>query len=156
MTFGKDRNIMKPLLVFAVLALTPTQVHMEPPVPPDPRIERIDSYYRKNHMPLAGYGKVMVEEADKNGLDFRLIPALSIRESSGGLHACRSVKNSHLGYGSCKIGFTSTEEEIKTVAYKLTQRPYKGKTTEQLLKTYNPPSIVIDYSKEVIAIMNKI
>lgn len=122
----------------------------------DDRASRIDAYYQSHDMPLFGYGKKMVAEADKNEIDWRLIPAISVRESSGGIHKCKSVPNSHLGYGSCKIGFESTEQEIELVAAKLGKgKYYAGKSTEEKLRTYNPPSVLPAYPQQVMKIMEE-
>lgn len=117
------------------------------------RAEKIDNYFKERNMPLEGYGRKMVEIADKNGLDWRLLPAISIRESSGGKHMCQ---NNPFGWGSCRIIFSSLNEAIETVGYKLNNLPvYKGKTTKQKLYYYNG-TVVQSYPDEVIAIMNKI
>ena len=119
----------------------------------DVRAQKIDNYFRERNMPLEGYGKKMVEVAEKNGLDWRLLPAISIRESSGGKHMC---KNNPFGWGSCKIIFSSLNEAIDTVGYKLNNLPvYKGKSTKQKLYYYNG-TVVPSYPDEVIVIMNKI
>ncbi len=126
------------------------------------RARAIDTYYAERGMPLAGYGKKMVEEALKNDIDWRLLPAISVRESTGGKHACKRVKNSNFGFGSCKINFKSVEQEIETVARNLggnnpkTARYYDDKTTKQILEAYNPPSVVPTYAKEVMKIMDRI
>ncbi len=126
------------------------------------KAEAIDAYFRDRDMPLAGTGKIMVEEAEKNGLDWRLIAAISVRESTGGKFACKKVTNSFLGWGSCKINFKSKEEAIATVARNLggnnpkTAYHYDEKTTVQILRAYNPPSIVPRYAEQVISIMDKI
>ena len=126
------------------------------------RADAIDAYYAKYDMPLEGYGMKMVLEAEKNDIDWRLLPAISIRESTGGKKKCTSVKNSHFGFGSCKISFESTDKEIEIVARNLggnnpkTAHHYDGKTTEGILKAYNPPSVVAKYSNQVMAIMEKI
>lgn len=122
----------------------------------------IDTYYAERDMPLAGYGKKMVEEALKNDIDWRLLPAISVRESTGGKNACKRVKNSHFGFGSCKINFKSVEQEIEIVARNLggnnpkTAHHYDDKTTKQILEAYNPPSVVPTYAKEVMKIMDRI
>jgi len=122
----------------------------------------IDAYFKKYDMPLAGTGMIMALEAEKNGLDWRLLPAIAVRESTGGKHACKKVKNSFFGWGSCKINFESKEEAIEAVARNIggndedTDHHYAGKTTEQILNKYNPPSIVPNYTKQVIKIMNDI
>lgn len=119
----------------------------------DVRAQKIDNYFRERNMPLEGYGKRMVEVAEKNGLDWRLLPAISIRESSGGKQMC---KNNPFGWGSCQIIFSSLNEAIDTVGYKLNNLPvYKNKTTKQKLYYYNG-TVVTSYPDEVIVIMNKI
>jgi len=119
----------------------------------DIRADKIDNYFKERNMPLYGYGKKMVEVADKNGIDWRLLPAISIRESSGGKHMC---DNNPFGWGSCKITFNSIDEAIQTVGYKLNNLPvYKGKSTEQKLYYYNG-TVIESYPSEVIEIMNKI
>lgn len=119
----------------------------------DDRAVKIDNYFKERNMPLEGYGKKMVEVADANGLDWRLLPAISIRESSGGKQMC---ENNPFGWGSCKITFKSLDEAIETVGYKLANLPvYKGKTTEQKLYYYNG-TVIATYPAEVLAIMTKI
>lgn len=123
---------------------------------------KIDAYFAKNKMPLAGTGMKMVTEAEKHKIDWRLIPALAIRESTGGKHACKSVTYSPFGFGSCRINFKSWDHAIEVVATNLggnnprTARAYGGKTLRGKLEAYNPPSVVPTYANEVIAIMIKI
>ena len=107
-------------------------------------------------------GMKMVTEAEKNNIDWRLIPALAVRESTGGKHACKSVTYSPFGFGSCKIGFKSIDEAIEVVSKKLggndeNLKHYKtDMTSEQILKKYNPDHIVQGYSKQVVRIMKMI
>ena len=133
-------------------------------IDPEVEIEKaqakaIDAYFAEHDMPLEGTGAKMVEEAQKNNLDWRLLPAIAVRESSGGKNAC---KNNPFGWGSCKISFNSTNEAIETVAMNLggnnpkTAKHYDNKTTTQILRAYNPPSIVKRYAEQVISIMNTI
>ena len=113
-------------------------------------------------MPLAGHGKKFVEVADKYKLDYRLLPALAVREQSGGLrlpHNCPGKTKNYnaFGWGSGRICFTSFDQAIETVGMKLgTLSFYKGKPTLKLLQTYNPPSVVPRYAYEVMAIMASI
>ena len=124
----------------------------------------INAYFSKNNMPLAGYGMKMVLEAEKNDLDWRLIPAIAIRESTGGVFACKSKKApfNPFGWNSCKSGFKSYDNAIESVAEHLggnnarTARYYDNKTVKAILQTYNPPSVIPNYAGEVIALMNKI
>lgn len=126
------------------------------------KVEAIDAYFKSHDMPLAGMGMKMVEEAEKNDLDWRLLPAITVRESTGGKFDCKKVSNNAFGWGSCKIGFDSNEKAIETVARNLggnnpnTAKHYADKTTDQILKAYNPPSIIPNYVKQVKSIMKAI
>jgi hypothetical protein len=126
------------------------------------KADAVDAYFKSKDMPLEGTGMKMVLEAEKNGLDWRLLPAIAIRESTGGKHDCEKVKNNAFGWGSCKIGFKSNEEAIEVVAWNLggnnpnTERHYDNKTTKQILRSYNPPSVVKNYATQVMSIMKNI
>lgn len=136
---------------------------------PDPKVavlkaeaKAIDAYFTVHDMPLAGTGVKMIKEADANGIDWRLLPAIAVRESTGGKNACDKVKNNPFGWGSCKIGFDSIDEAIETVAQNLggnnpnTAVHYDNKTTKQILRAYNPPSVVPHYAEQVMKIMDTI
>lgn len=126
------------------------------------KAEIIDNYYKTRNMSLYGYGRKMVEEAEKNDIDWRLIPAISVIETTGGRHLCKNPKagNNPFGWGSCKIGFKSFDEAIEKIALNLggnnpkTAHHYDGKTTLEIINKYNPPSIVPDYSKKIFKVMN--
>lgn len=121
--------------------------------------DAIDTYFKEHDMPLAGTGMKMALEADKNGLDYRLLPAITARESTGGRHACKNATYNSFGWGSCKISFDSNEEAIETIAKHLggkvetTAKHYAEKTTKEILQKYNPPSIVPHYADQVMRIM---
>jgi len=124
------------------------------------KADAIDTYFAKYDAPLEGYGMKFVIEAEKNNLDWRLLPAIAMRESTGGIHTCKKVPNSVFGWGSCKIGFKSIDESIEIVAKNLggnnpnTDHHYEGKTTEQILRKYN--SYIKNYPTQVIKIMKEI
>jgi len=120
----------------------------------DARAQIVDTFFRKKGMPLAGYGSIFVEMADKYGIDWDLLPAISVRESSGGKEMCMTGYNP-FGWGSCRIyNFESIAEAIEYVSSRLGLSPiYRGLDNEQKLKKYNPPSIVPAYADEVMAIM---
>lgn len=121
------------------------------------RAAKIDTYFRERSMPLAGHGKAMVEAAEKNGIDWRLLPAIAVRESSGGKQMCG---NNPFGWGSCKIQFKSIDEGIETLARNLggnnpkTAQYYAGTTREKLYR-YNG-TVIPTYMDEVIDIMERI
>lgn len=122
----------------------------------DPRPAVIDEYFKSRNMPLAGMGAALVSAADKNGLDWRLLPAIAVRESSGGIAACG---HNPFGWASCRRSFDTWDEAITTVARHLggnatsTRSYYGGKDTAGKLNAYNPPSIVPEYTSQVMAIM---
>lgn len=122
------------------------------------RAEAINSFFKERKMPMHGTGMTFVLVAEKYGLDWRLLPAISIRESSGGKQACGY---NAFGWGSCKLGhnFNSYEEAIESLgrnlggANKNTSKYYAGKSTEEKLYYYNG-SVEPPYSGEVLAIMD--
>lgn len=124
--------------------------------------EAIDAYFKLRKMPLLGMGMKMAIEADKNDIDWRLLPAIAVRESTGGKNDCDKVTHNFFGWGSCNIGFKSDEEAIETVAMNLggnnpnTAHHYDNKTVKQILRAYNPPSIIPRYAQQVMSIMNAI
>lgn len=123
------------------------------------RAEAIDTYFKERSMPLYGTGMAFVLVAEKYGLDWRLLPAIGVRESSGGKAACGF---NPFGWGSCKLhNFNSYEQAIEALGKNLgganakTARYYAGKSTKEKLYYYNG-TVVPTYPDEVIAIMNKI
>ncbi len=126
------------------------------------KADAIDSYFEIRNMPLYGMGMKMVEEAENNNLDWRIIPAIAVRESTGGKFKCKRVTNNPFGWASCKIGFNSNEDAIEIIAKNLggnnpnTAEYYENKSTEQILRAYNPPYVVPRYVPQVLSIMNVI
>jgi hypothetical protein len=130
----------------------------------DTRAERIDEYFASRGLPLAGHGKTFVEAADENDLDWRLVAAIAMRETTGGKFMCKNPKapNNPFGWGSCKFGFESVDTAIVKVTTHLagnhpnTDHYYEGKDVKAILQTYNPPSIVEKYADQVMKIMEDI
>lgn len=131
------------------------------------RAQKIDAFFTsRENAPLAGYGIYFVQAADKYGISDTLLPAISIIESSGGKEACRfkdgTLKYNAFGWGGCTIAFRSYPEAIDIITKSLaghdpkTERHYKGKTIDQVINTYNPPSIRSDYHYLVTYVMKKI
>lgn len=122
------------------------------------RASKIDAYFAKRNMPLAGYGAKMIVEAEKNDIDWRLLPAIAIKESTGGKFACGY---NPFGWGSCKLKFKSFDDAIETVARNLggnnpnTEQYYKDKTLIEKLHHYNN-SVVPTYTAEILEFMDLI
>jgi len=117
---------------------------------------RIDRYFAERDMPLAGYGTEFVEAADRCDMDWRLLPAIAVRESSGGKQACG---NNPFGWASCRADFESVEKAIEIVGANLcgfnprTADYYKNKTTYERLWNYNG-IINPNYPDKVLRIMD--
>jgi len=128
------------------------------------KADLIDSFFAKYDAPLEGYGMKFILEAEKNNLDWRLLPAIAFRETTGGKQMCKNPKapSNAFGWGSCKMGFLSIDKSIEHIAKSISGnnpkvKAYKiGMTSGQILKKYNPDSIIPGYSLQVIKIMNSI
>jgi len=124
----------------------------------DTRAARIDAYFARFNLPLTGYGAQFVAVADKYDLDWRLLPAIGMRETTGGKFACY---NNPFGWGSCKIKFTSFANAIDHVGMHLggehsnTDQYYKNRTSEEKLHYYNG-TVITTYVREVVKIMDRI
>ena len=120
--------------------------------------KKIDAYFAERDMPLEGHGAKMVSEAEKNNLDWRLLPAIAVKESTGGRFACG---HNPFGWGSCRINnFKTWDHAIEVVARNLggnnpvTREYYKG-TTKEKLYSYNG-SVIPAYTAEVMKFMELI
>lgn len=120
--------------------------------------KKIDAYFAKRNMPLEGYGAKLAKAALDNDIDWRLLPAIAIKESTGGKFACY---NNPFGWGSCGIKFKSFDEAIEIVAMNLggnnpkTEYYYKDKTITEKLWHYNT-SVIPTYTKEILKFMELI
>lgn len=157
------------LVIAGILIIAPTKttddrppdqqepIQAEAPIPSDTRADDIDGYFAARSMPLAGYGKKFIEAADANGIDWRLLPAIAVRESSGGKQACG---HNPFGWNSCRTDFGSTEEAIDYVAWNLggnnpKTRAYYAGDTRAKLQSYNG-TVNPRYPAEVLGIMDQI
>jgi hypothetical protein len=117
----------------------------------DPRLSRLQKFFGDRDCPLRDSAKDFLIAADQNQLDWRLLPSISMVESSGGK---TYTNNNVLGWASCKEKFASVRAGIHYVAAQLGKsRRYKGKDTDRKLQTYNP---VPEYSQRVKAVMRAI
>ncbi len=127
------------------------------PILPDTRALRIDTYFTTQNMPLAGHGKTFVAVADSCGMDWRLLPAIAVRESSGGK---RMMNHNPFGWGGAQIPFDSIEHAITEVGRNLcgdnprTSRWYATSSTQKKLYYYNG-TVIPSYPDEVHWIMKQ-
>jgi len=117
----------------------------------DRRIERLRLFFDSYSCPAPRHIADYLRAADTYGLDYRILPALSVRESTCGQY---EQLNNRWGWDSGQSGFGSIASGIDYVARQLAEAPqYKGKTLDQVLWTYNPRAA---YPGEVKKIMEKI
>ncbi len=110
----------------------------------DGRVVNLKIFFRKNSSPLYDFAEVIVRESDKNGFDYRLLPAIAMQEST----LCRSIpEDSHNCwgwgiYGDKVIRFDGYEEAIKVVAAGL-KKDYLDNgliTATKIMEKYTPSS----------------
>lgn len=110
----------------------------------DKRVAVLKAFFRQHESPLYDHAEFIVKTSDANGLDYRLIPAISMQESG----ACRVIPyDSHNCwgwgiYGGKVTRFASYPEAIDTVARGI-KKYYIDQgltTTEQIMSKYNPSS----------------
>lgn len=138
-------NVINPsgVKVFASLPTDLTSVDGYA-VPEDAREEILRQYLLYYKSPLAPYAVKIVEEADKNELDFRLITAIAQKESN----LCKIIPPETYncwGWGihsKGTLGFSSYEKGIETVSKGLKENYIdKGyKTIEEIMSKYTPLS----------------
>ena len=99
----------------------------------DMRVIALQNILEKYGSPLAPYAAFYVETADKNDMDWRLLPAIAGLESSFGLHQMPGSHNSY-GWGGGHIYFASVEDGITTVLGALkTKYASRGATTVETI-----------------------
>jgi hypothetical protein len=97
---------------------------------------------------------VFLEKADEHKLDWRLLPAISMVETSGGKHG---TPGNVFGWNSGRTRFPSVEAGIAYVARRFAESPiYAGRTALGILQKYNParksyPPKVTKYMLEISA-----
>ncbi len=118
---------------------------------PDPRIARLERFFHVYHCPAPYHVSDYLRAADDYQLDYRLLPAISIRETLCGVE---ETQNNLWGFRNGQVGFPSVEDGIEFLAHRLAEHVYyKGKTLQQKLFTYNP---LPAYPGEVTRIMSQI
>lgn len=125
----------------------------------DGRIQALDEFFSDYDSPLYGYAQLIVEEADAHNIDYRLIPAIAMQEST----LCRKViSDSHNCWGYGIYGgkvrkFASYEEGIKTVTESLARKYVKkGYDNPHEIVTKYTPSDTGRWAEVVTLIMSRL
>ena len=118
------------------------------------KAQKIETYLRVNrgNAPLAKHAEKFVEVANKYGLDYRLLPAISVMESEGGKKLFRPYNA--WGWGSSN--FSSFDEGIEAVGKGLSKYYARGQNTvDKIAPTYCPPNAT-NWARNVNQFMNEI
>ena len=110
------------------------------------REEVLAAFFEDLKSPLKPNAKKFIEVADKYGLDYRLLPAISCMESTCGKRIIPESYNPFGWgiYGTTHIAFASFDEAIETVGKGLAEN-YVSKgfdTPREIAPIYTPPNHV--------------
>lgn len=150
-------NRYKILVLVLITGLFSFTIIMTEPEEYDPRPDRLEAYFNKWDMPFAGHGHVFVDSADHYNIDWRLLPAIGVQESSGGKYM---MNNNPFGWGSARIPYTSFDHAIWEVQKHIsgngeeTAKWYNTTSTERKLYFYNG-TVQPSYPSEVMWIMEQ-
>lgn len=117
----------------------------------DPRSERLVAFFKAYDCPAPLHVDEYLKAADSHDIDYRLLPAISLVESTCGAY---QRLNNRWGWDSVQSGFSSVPEGIDYISEQLAESPrYKGKSVREKLFTYNPYP---HYVKQVQRLMHEI
>ena len=130
--------------------LSPSSTPIETPTPllptPEPEVQaanidtRASAIYRTLvELPLANEAESLVEIADLMGIDWRLMPAIGLWESTGGKKQCAAYNP--FGYGRPCVAFESYRHAMVAVATTLTSKYYANNTLRNQLCIYKTGSL---------------
>lgn len=108
----------------------------------DGRQEALDEFFAEYNSPLEGHSKTIIGEADSHDIDYRLLPAIAMQEST----LCKKVisgSNNCWGfgiYGGKVTRFTDYDHAIRvitsTLAKKYVAKGYE--TPSEIVRKYTP------------------
>ena len=117
----------------------------------DPRGERLEAFFKTYDCPAPLHVDDYLRAADSHSIDYRLLPAISLVESTCGAF---EKMNNRWGWDSAQTGFPSVSAGIDFISSQLAENPrYKGKTLPEKLFTYNPYP---QYVRQVQRLMREI
>ncbi len=121
------------------------------PLVEDPRGVRLEAFFKAYDCPGPFHVEEYLRAADSHALDYRLLPAISLVESTCGAF---ERMNNRWGWDSVQSGFSSVPAGIDYITEQLAENPrYKGKTVKEKLFTYNPYP---QYVRQVVRLMHEI
>lgn len=109
----------------------------------DGRVGKVTAFLEQFNSPLVQYASLIVNDADKYGIDYRLVPAVGAQES-GDCQKGREINGTHncwgFGiYGKKITSFEDYETGIDTVTrYFANKKSHGVDTLEEIGSIYNP------------------
>lgn len=133
---------MKFKIIFSGLIVLFVTIGLLIPTPAeasDLRAQKLEKYLEHYNSPLAAHAQILVREADRNKLDYRLLASISGIESTFAQNYIVGSYNAW-GWGGGLIYFKSWQDAITQISQGLAQKPYRGTEVEQIAPTYCPPN----------------
>ena len=142
---------MRKVLLIGIVAAELVRAATTPAPPADERMLKLQAFFQSYRCPSPYHIDDYLTAAEKNAIDYRLLPAISVRESTCGRY---SKLNNHWGWNSARSGFSSVKAGIHYLARILAVGgSYKDKTIDGKLRVYNP---IVQYAAEVRRLMEEI
>jgi hypothetical protein len=142
------RAVMLGVVACAAVASNST---LPVPASNDPRGARLEAFFKTYGCPAPLHVNDYLRAADSHALDYRILPAISLVESTCGAF---EKMNNRWGWDSAQTGFPSVPAGIEFISEQLADgQPYKGKTVKEKLFTYNPYP---QYVRQVERLMQQI
>ena len=150
--FKRIKTTMRALVALTLMASAyGNTVTENPAVLRDNRYDRLESFFQSFGCPAPHYVDEYVGAADSFAIDYRLLPAISVLESTCGVY---QRLNNRWGWDSARKGFSSFRAGLQYIARQLSEgRFYKNKSLEEKVRVYNPNP---EYARQVRRLMLKI
>jgi hypothetical protein len=147
--------ITAPRPVQAYVAENSAQIKKGEDAKTDTRKLILKSFLDKKQSPLTNYTEKIIQESDKNNLDWRLIPAITGVESSFGKRIPYNSYNAY-GWANGNYSFNSWDNSIEIVSDTLNNKYVKrgARKITSIAKRYAPPSPT--WASKVIYFVNQI
>lgn len=117
----------------------------------DQRHAKLETFFQSLGCPAPYHVKEYLGAADTYAIDYRLLPAISVLESTCGIY---QRENNRWGWASARKGFASFRAGLEYIAHQLAEgRYYKNKTLEEKVRMYNPRP---QYARQLESLMRKI
>lgn len=139
--------------------ITPEPIPEEKKV--DPRIARLETFFDQYNCPEPHNTELYILTADKYNIDWRLLPAISLKESTCGKfvpHWCPKSLKSNNYWGYQRSCYKSSAEGIENILYEMRNESPWAKlngNVDKILYLYNG-TVERAYPGRVIKIMNQI